>query len=246
MYSIGEVSEKTGVTVRTLHYYDEIGLLKPTKDPKSRHRMYTDEDIFTLHKIISLKNLGMNLKQIRGILNKERIDLTVKKTLELEKEIISRKIKQMEKSINVIDRILDLLEEEGEVDSAILMSLVRSLQTEDEQKKWMKKYVDEQFVDSLFQLMKDEKIHMDKMFLQFAQKVKQLYGRPVDDKEVQTMVGNYLESSLQLFETEQVQSFKLTSEQVDFDELDRFAPSPFTKAEEKWLEEAFEYYFSKK
>lgn len=246
-YSIGEVSAKTGVTVRTLHYYDEIGLLKPDKDAKSRHRMYTDEDIFTLHKIISLKNLGMNLEQIRGILNKDRFDLNTKETLELEKRILSRKIKQMEKSIHVIDHILELLEEEGEIDSTILMSLVRSLQTEDEQKEWMKKYVDEQIVDSLFQTMQnEEKVkELDKMFLQFAQKVKQLYGRPVNDIEVQTMIENYLESSLQLFGKEHVQSIQLTSEQVNFDELDRFAPLPFTKEEEKWLEEAFEYYYLK-
>ncbi|GAB7388057.1 hypothetical protein BSNK01_18940 [Bacillaceae bacterium] len=49
-YSIGEFSKMTRTSVRTLHYYDEIGLLKPAKHPSSGHRMYDDGDIMKLQK----------------------------------------------------------------------------------------------------------------------------------------------------------------------------------------------------
>ncbi len=64
-YSIGEIAKKTGVSIRTLRYYDEIGLLQPTKDPSSGHRIYTEEDILQLHKIMSLKFIGLSLEEIR-------------------------------------------------------------------------------------------------------------------------------------------------------------------------------------
>ncbi|MBB6282526.1 DNA-binding transcriptional MerR regulator [Geobacillus subterraneus] len=66
-YSIGEFAKKTGTTVRTLRYYDEIGLLSPQKHPHSGRRMYTDEDVLTLQKIVSLKFLGYSLGQIYAI-----------------------------------------------------------------------------------------------------------------------------------------------------------------------------------
>lgn len=51
-YTIGEFSKRTNVSIRTLHYYDDIGLLQPQKHPSSGHRIYADEDVLTLHKII--------------------------------------------------------------------------------------------------------------------------------------------------------------------------------------------------
>ena len=68
-YSIGEFSEKTGISIRTLHYYDEIGLLQPKKNPTSGHRIYRYQDAITLQKILSLKFLGYNLDKIAELLS---------------------------------------------------------------------------------------------------------------------------------------------------------------------------------
>lgn len=57
-YNIGDFSEKTGISIRTLHYYDEIGLLSPNKASHSGHRIYVIQDIITLQKIVSIKSLG--------------------------------------------------------------------------------------------------------------------------------------------------------------------------------------------
>lgn len=50
-FSIGEFSKKTGISIPTLHYYDEIGLLQPEKNPSSGHRIYKYQDIITLQKL---------------------------------------------------------------------------------------------------------------------------------------------------------------------------------------------------
>lgn len=62
-FAIGEISAKSGISIRTLHYYDEIGLLKPEKHPISGHRIYKNQDIITLQKITSLKFLGYSLEK---------------------------------------------------------------------------------------------------------------------------------------------------------------------------------------
>jgi len=53
--SVGEVAKKIGVTVRTLQYYDKIGLLSPSAESEGGRRLYTDKDLVMLHQIISLK-----------------------------------------------------------------------------------------------------------------------------------------------------------------------------------------------
>ncbi|KNE20307.1 MerR family transcriptional regulator [Virgibacillus pantothenticus] len=68
MYTIGKLSKKTGVTVRTLDYYDEIGLLQPQSTTEGGHRLYGEEEVFRLEQILSLKFLGFSLDKIQCIL----------------------------------------------------------------------------------------------------------------------------------------------------------------------------------
>ncbi|ANB58257.1 merR HTH regulatory family protein [Anoxybacillus sp. B7M1] len=79
-YSISEIAKKTGVSIRTLRYYDEIGLLQPAKAPSSGHRMYTEEDIVRLYKIMSLKFIGLRLDEIRQYIDQPTYDLSLKET----------------------------------------------------------------------------------------------------------------------------------------------------------------------
>ena len=63
--TVGEAAEKTGVTVRTLQYYDREGLLSPSAESEGGRRLYTDKDLVMLHQIISLKSLGFSLNDIK-------------------------------------------------------------------------------------------------------------------------------------------------------------------------------------
>ena len=63
MYQIQEFAQLAGVTVRALHHYDPLGLLRPRRTP-SRYRLYSDSDLERLEQIAALKFLGVSLKQI--------------------------------------------------------------------------------------------------------------------------------------------------------------------------------------
>src|SRR5437870_35152 len=96
---VGELARRTGLTVRTLHHYDEIGLLKPSFHSESGHRLYTAGDIARLQQVLSLKQLGFTLEEIRDCL--QRADFSpldviklhvarLRKQIELEKGLCER------------------------------------------------------------------------------------------------------------------------------------------------------------
>src|SRR6516225_11879113 len=65
---VGELAARTGLSVRTLHHYDTIGLLSPSRRSKSGHRLYGRRDILRLQQIVSLRQVGLPLEQIREAL----------------------------------------------------------------------------------------------------------------------------------------------------------------------------------
>ncbi|MDR4324525.1 MerR family transcriptional regulator [Bacillus pseudomycoides] len=68
MIHINKVGELTGVTVRTLRYYDQIGLLKPASKTEGGHRLYTNEEIKKLQQVQFLKKVGFSLHEIKNML----------------------------------------------------------------------------------------------------------------------------------------------------------------------------------
>jgi DNA-binding transcriptional MerR regulator len=64
-WKVGELAQATGLTVRTLHHYDHIGLLKPSARNTGGHRVYLEADVVALYRIISLRGLGLRLDQIK-------------------------------------------------------------------------------------------------------------------------------------------------------------------------------------
>lgn len=69
---VGDLAKQTGVSVRTLHYYDEIGLLSPSHRTEAGYRLYGEADIIRLQQIVSLRQLGFSLEQIRECLEQDK------------------------------------------------------------------------------------------------------------------------------------------------------------------------------
>lgn len=97
MLTVKEVSRQTGVTVRTLHHYDAIGLLSPSKITESGYRLYDDSALVRLHSILMLRELQFSLKDIKSILDNPNYDPIAAiedqiKLLELQKQHIEELI----------------------------------------------------------------------------------------------------------------------------------------------------------
>jgi DNA-binding transcriptional MerR regulator len=67
---VGELARRTGLTIRTLHHYDEIGLLKPSLHTEAGHRLYTAGDLARLQQVLSLRQLGFGLEEVKSCLDR--------------------------------------------------------------------------------------------------------------------------------------------------------------------------------
>jgi DNA-binding transcriptional MerR regulator len=67
---VGELAKRTGLTIRALHHYDEIGLVKPSRHTDAGYRLYTSADIARLQQVVSLRQLGFSLDEIRDCLER--------------------------------------------------------------------------------------------------------------------------------------------------------------------------------
>ena len=74
LLKVGDLARRTGVTVRTLHHYDEIGLLAPSHRAGSGHRLYTPADLARLQQVLCLRQLGFALDEIRDCLTRPDFD----------------------------------------------------------------------------------------------------------------------------------------------------------------------------
>ncbi|MGL4345064.1 MAG: MerR family transcriptional regulator [Cellulosilyticaceae bacterium] len=105
MKTVNQVAKLAGVSVRTLHYYDEIDLLKPTELTESGYRLYNHSDFLKLEQILFFKEIGFPLKEIKSIL--EHPDYNQKEALTKQREILTLQKERTEKLIRIINRRLE-------------------------------------------------------------------------------------------------------------------------------------------
>lgn len=101
---INEVAKLTGVTVRTLHYYDEINLLKPSQITESGYRLYDEDALSKLQQILFFKELDFSLSDITKIITDP--DFNKEKALQNHKELLIKKRDRLNKLINLVDNTL--------------------------------------------------------------------------------------------------------------------------------------------
>jgi DNA-binding transcriptional MerR regulator len=94
-YRIGEAAALAGVTVRTLHHYDRIGLLRPAGRSAAGYRAYDEADLLRLQQIVTLRGLGFGLDRIRAIL--ARPDLDLARSLHAQRLAIRRRVSDLER-----------------------------------------------------------------------------------------------------------------------------------------------------
>lgn len=104
MRIVKEISDLTGISVRTLHYYDEIGLLKPTAKSDAGYRLYDDKALETLQQILFFREFDIPLKEIKAVI--ENPVLERNQILQMQKKMLTAKKERLERLIVSIDRIL--------------------------------------------------------------------------------------------------------------------------------------------
>ena len=114
MRTVKEISDLTGISVRTLHYYDEIGLLKPTEKSDAGYRLYDDKALETLQQILFFREVDISLKEIKAVLDNPALERN--QILQVQRKMLVTKKERMERLIASID---DILKGENKMDFTI-------------------------------------------------------------------------------------------------------------------------------
>ena len=122
-WKVGQLAKQTGLSVRALHYYDEIGLLSPSRRTGAGHRLYTATDVIRLQKIKSLRYLGFGLEEIRDCL--DRPDFSVQRVIELH---LSRLREQIELQRRLCSRLEGIAARLGSTEEVSVEEFIRTIE----------------------------------------------------------------------------------------------------------------------
>ncbi len=113
---VGELARKMGVSVRTLQYYDQMGLLSPSGSTEGGRRLYSDRDQVRLHQILGLKHLGFSLSAIKDkLLSLETTD-DVLVALTRQREVLSQQIRELSSVLEDLTKLEEEVRQMGKVD----------------------------------------------------------------------------------------------------------------------------------
>lgn len=113
MYTVKQLSDLAGVSVRTLHYYDEIGLLKPSKVAGNGYRHYDENAVLRLQQILFYREIGLELLQIREILDSP--DFVLLQALEAHRAVLQERIGRLNALVGTVDSTIRHLKGEADV-----------------------------------------------------------------------------------------------------------------------------------
>ncbi|HET6248092.1 MAG TPA: MerR family transcriptional regulator [Tepidisphaeraceae bacterium] len=106
-YTVKKVAAMSGVSVRTLHFYDEVGLLKPARYGANGYRFYEEPQLLTLQQILFYRELGLGLKQIGEILG--RADFEAANALQSHRKVLEENHARVRRLIETVDKTVEHL-----------------------------------------------------------------------------------------------------------------------------------------
>ena len=140
LWQTNEFARLAKVTVRTLHYYDRINLLKPKHYDRNGFRLYGTREFARLQQIMTLKFIGFSLKQIKEILGDRELDLA--ETLQLQRKIIKAQRNRLNLALEAISRAEKVFDESGATDWESFIKIIEVINME-QNTDWTKKYYSE-------------------------------------------------------------------------------------------------------
>lgn len=114
-YTTGEAAKLCGVTVRTMQYYDRCGLLSPSRLTEGGRRLYSNQDIDTVNRIVFLKGLGLSLDSVKKVLTSEESEEVLLLLLNEQEKNIAKQLSDLHSAQNKIRLIKESIAASGEI-----------------------------------------------------------------------------------------------------------------------------------
>ncbi len=129
-YTTGAFAKMANVSLRTIRYYDKMGLLKPSASTQAGYRLYTDRDFVRLQRILTLKYLGFSLEEIRELSVRDTDADYVKQSLKLQRDLIEKRIEGLQLVCETLGQTVGLLEQGASVDWQQILNLIHMVNME--------------------------------------------------------------------------------------------------------------------
>ncbi|MBO8165206.1 MAG: MerR family transcriptional regulator [Brevibacillus sp.] len=242
-YHTGAFAKKAGVTIRTLRYYDKVGLLVPSAHTDTGFRLYTDRDLIRLQQIMALKFLGFPLETIRRLLDGQALSFS--ESLRVQKEMLLAKQRQLDAVIAAIEYAQMAVQGESAVDWNLAATLIKAMQMEE--KDWWKQYYSESAIRKLEERQKnyseEEQKRDAQRWADLIRDMKQAYaeGKDPASAEVQVLAKRF---------DELVYEFTQGDPEIEEGLKKLYAhsafPAPYGKEEGGFIEQALAIYRANK
>jgi len=194
-WKIGQLAGETGLTVRTLRHYDEIGLLTPSERSDSGYRLYGPEDIARLQQIVSLKELGFSLEKIKVLLDTQ--EYTPQEIVRMHLEQVKEQIEWEQKLCAQLERVAKAIDQMSEVTTEDLIRIakvINMMETHNFDPGFT--HEEEEKLKTRREELGDEKIReVEQEWPELIAKVRAHMesGTPPDDPEVQKLAQRWQE-----------------------------------------------------
>lgn len=141
-FKVKEFSELTGVTIRSLHHYDAIDLLKPSFKSDSGYRLYSLTDMVRLQQILTLKFIGVPLKNIKALLDAKNVDLL--QALNKQTIALKERARDLNLATKLLEQMVESLSQQQQIhwqDNLKLIKVIKMQHNDTDQ--WCKDYLSE-------------------------------------------------------------------------------------------------------
>ncbi|MGE6539088.1 MerR family transcriptional regulator [Bacillus luti] len=245
--SIQELTRETGVTVRTLRYYDQIDLLKPSGKTEGGHRLYSEADVIRLQQILFLKEMGFSLKETANMLVKGELDL--KDSLEKQLRFVQEEQKKFNRMERVLQAVVYSVDVEGELDWKVMFELI--------QLSKQSPRIREMFQNEVFSEEEQKLLHNlpnmseeDPNVLEWVELLKRLRefmsaGTSASNDEVQEVISRLMEKCLEMANGDEVFLDKLWEVRKSKEDSQRMSMYPIEEELIAYMDEAFRMYDEK-
>lgn len=242
-YTVHELAKLAGVTTRTLHYYDEIGLLKPSFIESNGYRFYEDKELVKLQQILFFRELEFSLEDIVKIVDSPKFE--AKAALHEQKKLLEMKKTKIENLIKTITKTLDYMKGGGIMKNDDLFNGFSDDQMdeykEEAKKRWGHTQAYKQSVERTKNWTKDDYRRIKEAGVALAKELASAMELDIKSDEVQSLIGKHHQGIETFYDCSYEMYRGLSNMYVEDPRFtayyDKFKPGLA-----KWLQKAIHYY----
>jgi MerR family transcriptional regulator, multidrug-efflux activator len=196
MFRVKEVANLTGVSVKTLHHYDKIGLLKPENVTDAGYRLYSDRDLERMQQILFFREMDFTLQEIKDIL--DRPDFNREDSLKKHKELLLKKKKRLDGIIRTVEKTIKSIEGGYQMEEKDMFKGFDMKEIQEHQKKYSEEAKARYGKEEVEKVEKKTADYTSEDWENIQAKTEEIYQRLIagmeyspDDQAVQQAVGDW-------------------------------------------------------